>query len=631
MCGITGIYAFNEIGRLFSVNLTASNQAIKHRGPDQDGTYYDYYCAMAHRRLSIIDLTEDGRQPMSDETGRYTIVFNGEIYNYRPLRQKLEKLGYSFRSKSDTEVLLKMYIHFKEECLTQLHGFFGFAVHDKEDNSLFIARDRMGIKPIVYYLDEDKFLFASEIAALLAFNIPKEVDAVSAYQYFQLNYVPAPHTMFKNVFKLLQGHYIKIKNKDIEIKKWFEPTYVPHQNLSKISYDDAKKELIRLLEQSVEERMVADVPLGTFLSGGIDSSTVTALAAKLTPHLNTFSVGYRDEPLFDETHYAELVAQRYYTNHTVFKLSTQDFFDNIFDLLQYYAEPFGDSSAIPTYILCKNTRQKVTVALSGDGGDEVFAGYRKYYGEYRARQGGLIPTMLKLAYPVLDALPKTRNSFIGNKIRQLHRFSGSMYLSAEERYWYLCSWRQEQDALALLSEKMLSGFDKDEYHKRKKILTQYIKGDDLNEVLYSDIKMLLTNDMLHKVDSMSMAVALEVRVPFLDHRIVNFAFSLPAEYKIDKQMKKKILQDAVRHLLPAELYNRPKQGFDVPLAKGYKTALRPWIESLLDKDFIKEQGYFNVELTETLKKTIFETNNFDQTQVWGLLAFQHWWKTWILK
>ncbi|MCS7005615.1 MAG: asparagine synthase (glutamine-hydrolyzing) [Cytophagales bacterium] len=629
MCGITGIYAFNEVGRLFSVNLPASSQAIRHRGPDQDGIFYDYYCAMAHRRLSIIDLTEDGRQPMSDKTGRYTIVFNGEIYNYRQLRQKLEKVGCSFRSRSDTEVLLYMYIYFKEECLHQLHGFFSFAVYDKEENSLFIARDRMGIKPLVYYVDEDKFLFASEISALLAFNIPREIDNVSVFQYFQLNYIPAPHTIFKNVYKLLQGHYLKIQNKEIQIKQWYEPTYVPRRHLSKISYEDAKRELVHLLEQSVEERMIADVPLGTFLSGGIDSSTVTAIAARLTPHLNTFSIGYKDEPLFDETHYAELVAKQYDTNHTVFKLSTYDFFENIFELLKFYAEPFGDSSAIPTYILCKNTRQKVTVALSGDGGDEVFGGYQKYYGEYRARKGGLLETIIKTAYPVLSLLPKTRNSFLGNKIRQLYRFSESMYLSNKERYWYLCSWRKEEDAKKLFSSAILQAIDENEYNRRKTILTQHIQGDDINEVLYSDIKMLLPNDMLHKVDSMSMAVALEVRVPFLDYRIVDFAFQLPAEYKIDKRMKKKILQDAVKHLLPAELYNRPKQGFDIPLAKGYKTVLRPWIESLLEKDFICEQGYFDVQQTELLKKTIFTTNNFDQTQVWGFLAFQHWWKTWM--
>jgi asparagine synthase (glutamine-hydrolysing) len=629
MCGITGIYAFNEIGRLHTINLQASNDSISHRGPDSQGTFTANKTGLAQRRLSIIDLSTDGRQPMTEEKGRYTIIFNGEIYNYRQLRQRLEKLGYTFNSKTDTEVLLKMYIAFGADCLNELHGFFAFAIYDAQEDSLFIARDRMGIKPLVYYLDEDKLLFASEVAAILAFRIPKEIDYTSLFQYFQLNYVPAPKTIFKNVYKLLPGHYMKVKGRDIQVKQFYEPTY--YDKPVNLSYDDAKKELIRLLEQSVEERMIADVPLGTFLSGGIDSSVVTALAAKLTPHLNTFSIGYKDEPLFDETRYAELVATKYYTNHTVFKLSNDDYFEHIFDMLKFHSEPFGDSSSIPSYILCMNTRKKVTVALSGDGADEIFAGYRRYFGEFKARESGLAANILKMATPILGMLPKTRNSFIGNKIRQLHRFAESMSLTPQERYWYLSSWMNEKEAKGIFTADTFAKIDMEDYLQRKALFLQHIQGRDINEILYSDVKGLLHNDMLHKVDISSMAHALEVRVPFLDHRIVNFAFSLPSEYKIDGKMKKKILQDAARHLLPTELYNRPKQGFDVPLARGYKKELKSWIDNdVLGDDFIKAQGIFSPDYIKQLKKTIFETNNFDQTQVWGLLAFQQWYKNFFL-
>lgn len=627
MCGITGIYAFNEIGRFFSINTHQSNEIQKHRGPDAGKLFSDYYVGLGHRRLSIIDLSAHGHQPMSDHSGRYTIVFNGEIYNFRELRQELEGKGVQFDSHSDTEVLLYLYIHEKEKCLEKLNGFFAFAVYDKAENELFLARDRYGIKPFFYYLDDDKLIFASEMRGLMAYNLELEVDYTSIFQYLQFNYIPAPKTIYKNTHKLLPGHYIRIKKKEVSIRKYYEIPYQEEGKLAYLGYEESKKRLLELLEQSVHDRMISDVPLGAFLSGGIDSSTVVALASKFTDKLNTFSVGYRDEPLFDETRYANLVAEKYKTNHTVFKLTTDDFFDHIFNLLDFYGEPFADSSAIPFYILSKKTRQKVTVSLSGDGADEIFAGYNKYKGEFKARENGFAAQMLKTALPVLNALPKTRNSYLGNKFRQMHRFAESMTHSPEERYWYLSSWQKESAARGVLLPEVMEKIDQNGYLDRKSEIIGSIKGKDFNEVLFADAKLLLTNDMLHKVDSMSMAHSLEVRVPFLDHRVVDFAFSLPASYKINGGMKKRILQDAVRELLPQELYNRPKKGFDVPLAKGYKKELRNWIENeCLEEDFIREQKLFKPEYIQNLKKTIFKTNNFDQNQVWGILALQHWWR-----
>ncbi|MEH0153903.1 asparagine synthase (glutamine-hydrolyzing) [Limibacter armeniacum] len=626
MCGITGIYAFNEIGRLFSIHLARGNKELQHRGPDADNVFTDYYVGLGHRRLSIIDLSTEANQPMSDPSERFTIVFNGEIYNYRELRQQLEAKGVTFQTQSDTEVLLQLYIHEGEKCLNKLHGFFAFAVFDKSDDSLFVARDRFGIKPLVYYKDEDKLIFASEIKSLFAYNIPQETDWTSVLQYFQLSYIPAPNTIFKNIFKLEPGHYMTVRNKEVQIQKYYqlqgpdEPTKAP------CSYEEAQKRLLELLDESVQERMIADVPLGAFLSGGIDSSTVVALASKYTSQLNTFSIGYKNEPLFDETKYAEMVANKYKTNHTAFQLTTQDFYEHLFKLLDFYGEPFADSSAIPVYMLCELTKKHVTVALSGDGGDEIFAGYNKYQGEFKAREKGTAARMLGAALPVLEILPKSRNSYLGNKVRQLHRFAEGMGMSDQERYWYLSSWRSEMEAYSMFTGKTRSLIIDSEYEARKEYFTQHITGNGINDMLFADMKMLLPNDMLHKVDSMSMAHALEVRVPFLDHRIAEFAFSLPASYKINGNMKKRLLQDAVRPLLPDEIYNRPKHGFEVPLAKGFKNELKPWVEEMLDLDFVREQEIFSPDYIEQVRKQVFHTNNFDQNQVWAILAFQHWWK-----
>jgi asparagine synthase (glutamine-hydrolysing) len=382
------------------------------------------------------------------------------------------------------------------------------------------------------------------------------------------------------------------------------------------------------------------VPLGAFLSGGIDSSAIVALASRHTQYMNTFSIGYADEPFFDETKYARLVADKFGTTHTVFRLTNDDLFEAIFNLLDFFGEPFADSSAIPVFILSQRTRKKVTVALSGDGGDELFAGYNKYLGEYKAREGGFLPNLLKNALPILEKLPRSRGGYIPNKIRQLHRLAESMHKTPQERYWYLSSFMDESNLQNMFAENILDKVnvvredtnngnlmsDLLTYKSRKDEILQYIQNKDFNEILYADVQTLLPNDMLHKVDSMSMAHALEVRVPFLAHQVVNFAFSLPTSYKINGNMKKRIVQDAFRSVLPQELYNRPKHGFDVPLAKGYKTVLKSWINQLLDDDFIREQKVFNPLYIKNLKKTIFESNNFDQNHVWAVLAFQHWWK-----
>ncbi|NLR91083.1 asparagine synthase (glutamine-hydrolyzing) [Flammeovirga agarivorans] len=625
MCGITGLYAFNEIGRMQAIHLHKANESIAHRGPNASGIYNSHFAHLGHRRLSIIDLSEGANQPMHSTSKRYSIVFNGEIYNYKSIRQKLELKGVQFTTTSDTEVLLEAYIHFGVKCLDMLHGFFAFAIYDNENDSLLIARDRLGIKPLLYAVDEDKVVFGSEMNALRQFGIEKEIDPTSIYQLLQLTYIPTPDSIYKGIKKLPQGHYIFIKNKNVEIKQYYSIEEKITTPLN-ISYDAAQKELLRLMDQSIQERMVSDVPLGAFLSGGIDSSAVVALASKYTDQLQTFSIGYKDEPLFDETYYAELVAKKYKTQHTAFKLTQDDFYNHLFGMLDHYGEPFADASALAVNILCRETKKNVTVALSGDGADEMFAGYNKHLGEWKSRQGGTLATVISSLLPILKQLPNSRNSVLGNKVRQAIKFGDGLKLSPQERYWFQCCWRDTPTTNSILSDTFLNSVDQEAFLSRKNTITQSITGDGINDVLLADIQGLLVNDMLHKVDSMSMYHSLEVRVPFLDHNVVEFAMKLPAEYKINGQMKKRILQDSFRDLLPEELYKRPKHGFEVPLMKGYKTALRSWVNEMLDDDFVREQNIFNPIYVQQLKNMIFNSSNYDQNQVWSILVLQHWWK-----
>jgi asparagine synthase (glutamine-hydrolysing) len=625
MCGISGVFSFNMIGDIHQIHLQSVSEAMQHRGPDAGKLFNEGKVGLAHRRLSIIDLSSAAHQPMTDISGRYTLVFNGEIFNFQALRQELAKTGINFQTQSDTEVLLYLYIQKKEKCLNLLQGFFAFAVYDNQEETLFVARDRMGIKPLLYYFDEDKFVFASEMNALLQFNLPKRIDFAALSQYFQLHYIPAPHTIYRNIYKLLPAHYAIVRKKDLKIQQYYQLPYTDNSN-NKLSYEAAQQKLVALLEDAVKSRLIADVPLGAFLSGGIDSSVITAIAAKFHNNLKTFSVGYKDEPFFDETHYAKLVADKFKTDHTVFSLSNDDLFEAIFKLLDFFGEPFADSSAIPFFILSQRTKKQITVALSGDGADEIFAGYNKYKGEYGVRNAGIAEKAVQNLLPILEKLPQSRNSAFSNKIRQLVRFGQSSKLPAKERYWFLSSFMPESNVNKLFSSEVQQKIANSDYANRKAIILQDIEGQDFNEILRADCHLLLPNDMLHKVDSMSMANSLEVREPFMDYRVVDFAFSLPADYKIDKKRKKKILQDAFRAELPAALYHRPKHGFDVPLVKGFQTELRRFVNEMLNEEFIAEQGVFNSLYIKQLKEQIVQGGSYEQNHVWAILVFQHWWK-----
>jgi asparagine synthase (glutamine-hydrolysing) len=629
MCGIAGAVSFSEKGRQSLEGLDSTISCLNKRGPDSRGIYRDGNVALGQTRLAIIDLSPGGSQPMTDASGRYTIIFNGEFFNYREHRDFVLGKGYNLKSASDTEVLLYLYIIEGEKCLQRVNGFFALAIYDKQEQTLFLARDRAGVKPLYWYRDDDRLLFASEMKALLDIGIPKRLDEVSLFTYFQLNYIPGPYSIFKDVLKLEPGHYLKlnIQSAHLKIEKYYEVPQPGQENIL-ISYDEAQKKLYGLMDGAVERRLVSDVPLGTFLSGGIDSSVVSALAARHTKHLKTFSIGFRDEPLFDETHYANLVAKKIDSDHTVFSLTNDDLYNHLFNVLDYIDEPFADSSALNVYILSMHTRKHVTVALSGDGADELFGGYHKHEAERRARNGGMANALIKRGNPLWKMLPKSRNTKYGNIFRQLQRFSAGLNLDDKERYWRWACIADEDEVSEMLKSNIANNNMKSDYLQRKEKILWYIQGKNMNEIFYTDVHLPLANDMLTKVDLMSMANSLEVRTPFLDYTVIDFAFSLPAGFKIRVDGKKRIVRDAFRHLLPEELYSRGKQGFEVPLLKWFQTDLKSLItDDLLSEEFIRVQNLFNYENLVRMQKKLFSNNPGDTAErMWALVVFQYWWK-----
>ncbi len=627
MCGITGIIAFNLVGKVNMIHTTSATIALKKRGPDFQDIYLDSNVGLGHRRLSIIDTSTIANQPMWDESKRFCIIFNGEIFNFRELKEELRSKGVTFFSESDTEVLLKLYIREKENCLNQLNGFFAFCIYDKQEQSFFLARDRYGVKPLLYLHDEDKFLFASEMKSIVTYGIEKALDSESLYTYLQLNYIPAPDTIFKSVKKLMPGHFIKVTKGQFSISRFYS---IPiGKGVRHLTYNDAKSTFKKLLEDAVERRLISDVPLGAFLSGGIDSSVITAIASKLKPDLHTFSIGFKDEKFFDETDYARLVSKKFNTTHTVFSLTNDDLYAHVNSILDYIDEPFADSSAINVYILSKETRKHATVALSGDGADELMGGYNKHTAFLRSLNPGLKEKTVAALLPMLKMFPQSRNNAFANKVRQAVRFGEGIKLNAADRYWQWASLSNESQALALLSKNSREQLNQDRFsHSRLEVLRHLGKDAGMNEVLLTDMQLVLPNDMLTKVDLMSMANGLEVRTPFLDFELVNFVFSLPADFKINTSIRKRILQDSFRDMLPAELYNRPKKGFEVPMLKWLRREMKSLIQDdLLSEKTITEQGIFDYPDVKKLKQKLFSSNPGDvHARIWGLVVFQWWWR-----
>lgn len=628
MCGIAGAIAKTEKGKSYLSKINSATNCLAHRGPDGSGIFADSTIALGHRRLSIIDTSASGNQPMYDASGRYVIVFNGEFFNYHNYRKQFLQQGVIFKSESDTEVLLQLYINYGLQFLEHINGFFALALYDTLEKKLILARDRYGVKPLYVYEDDHVLIFASELKSIFEFGTKKEINHNALLEYLQINYINAPLTIMQGVRKMQTASYSMYHCSDGKFatmkheQSYYEIKHDPSAYIH--DYESAKAQLHQLLTDAVHRRLVADVPLGAFLSGGIDSSIICAIASNQVNKLSTFSIGYADEKFFDETTYANLVAKKLNTHHTVFSLRNDDLFYNLFDVLNSIDEPFADSSAIAVYILSKETRKHVTVALSGDGADELFAGYNKHAAEWRMQHNAMLSNVLGAAAPLLNLLPKSRNNKITNTFRQMHRFAEGASLSTAQRYYRWISYCQLQEAKQLLLHN-----DDHNFLQHQQSLTSALHNSiDFNSVLMADVNIVLQNDMLVKVDTMSMANSLEIRNPFLDYTVVDFAFKCPPHFKIDKHNRKKILKETFRNRLPEEIFHRGKHGFEVPLLKWLRNDLNALIrEDLLNKSFVQSQGIFNYNQIEKIIAQLHSNNPGEATaRIWALIVFQYWWK-----
>ncbi len=623
MCGITGIFSFEKDINEYSKHLQNSIECLQHRGPDFVGTYKKDKIGIGHSRLAIVDLSSAGNQPFVDQSGRYILAFNGQFYNYKKYRKELEKDGINFLSDSDTEVLIYLLIKYRNDAFDKINGCFSIAFYDSVEEELILARDRMGIKPLLYYYDEDKCIFASELKAIFKFGISKEIDYSALFSYFQLNYIPENQCIISKVSKVQPGTFMVFSKKGVSTKKYYEIPYKENPGYF-LDYQNAEKKLVLLLEDAVKSRMAADVEVGCFLSGGIDSSIITALAARNTDNLKTFSLGFKDKDFFDETEFADIVAKKFKTDHTVLKISDYELFEKIYDIIDFFDEPFADSSAIAMNFLSKMTKRSVSVALSGDGADEMFAGYNKHKAHFRANNPGIKEKIITALNPVWEKMPKSRSGTFGNLFRQFYKYSEGSKLDPALRYWNWASIADESYAGELIKQE----FDYNKYLKSKYFYLNNKNFKDINAILHADMNLVLQGDMLTKVDSMSMANSLEVRTPFLDHNVVDFVFNLPVSYKIDKFGRKKILKDSFRNILPTELLNRRKMGFEVPLLSWLKNQLWSDIDNIfLSEKFIKDQNVFNYSVINDLKMRLHSKNPDDShAKIWALLVFQRWWQ-----
>ncbi len=587
MCGIAGFFdptTPDERGPAFLKRMTDS---LAHRGPDEDGFHLDGPVGLGHRRLKIIDL-EAGRQPIFNEDRTKVIIFNGEIYNYRPLRERLLACGHRFRTQSDTEVILHAYEEYGSKCLEHLRGMFAFAVWDATKQELFLARDRVGIKPLYYAWNGKICLFASELKAILEDSrIVRTLDLQALDDYLTYLYIPAPKTIFKQIRKLPAGHSVTISAGGIKEEEYWDLRFDPDERLT---MDEWAAGLLEKLRESVSIHLMSEVPLGAFLSGGVDSSAVVALMAGLTERpIQTASIGFQESG-FDELPFARLVAQRYRTQayEKVVQASAARILDS---LVWHFDEPFADSSMIPTYYVSQVARERVTVCLSGDGGDENFAGYRRYkFDVLENRVRNLLPASLRrplfstlaTIYPKADWLPRPFRA------KTLFR---NLSLSPERGYFNSMSWFSPEMKRELYRGVITSGLkDYDPFSVMDAYFARTRGWDPLARTQYVDVKTYLVDDILTKVDRASMAHSLEVRVPFLDHEVMEYAARMPSRFKLQGGEGKYVFKRALKDLVPAEAMNRPKMGFSIPIAAWFRGELKPLFEQrvLGPRSFLSE-------------------------------------------
>jgi asparagine synthase (glutamine-hydrolysing) len=622
MCGITGKIYLNPEKRAEIDLLTTMCRTLTYRGPDEEGYYTKNNVGLGVRRLSIIDV-DGGHQPICNEAETIWAIQNGEIYNFKELTRKLVKLGHTFATRSDTEVIVHLYEEYGLDFVKHLDGMFAIAVWDENEKKLVLARDRMGIKPLFYANLEDQLLFGSEIKAITAARPSLTLNMEALNYYLSLLYIPAPHTIYNEIHKLKPGHILVFHHGNIEIQRYWSLAHV--QTLEEYSVNQLQDQLRQLLLASVERQLVSDVPLGFFLSGGLDSSVVVACAHKVhNGRIKTFSVGF-DDPSYDETAYAQAVADHLHTEHTNITVKP-DFKNVIYELADHFEEPFADSSAIPTYYLCELTRKHVTVALSGDGGDELFAGYLTYQADKLARIYGRVPGIFsRKAIPwLVDQLPvsDTKVNF-GFKAR---RFVAQALLEPGQRHFAWKAFFDEDLKQSLLQKSLLDGLagSLDGYSPYKYYFDEASHFEDITRFQYTDTMVYLIDNNLTKVDRISMAHSLEVRVPLLDTDIVEFAFSLPDRLKMPGMKLKHFLKESTRDMLPAEIVNRPKKGFNVPMPRWLKEGLKPVVDHYLSPEMVSKQGYFNPPTVQDLVDSHMSGRADYSRNLWALLMFNIW-------
>jgi len=622
MCGITGKYNFATNESVDPALIHAMNEKIWYRGPDDHGVFTDGCVGMGHRRLSILDLSENGHQPMSTSDGNIWITYNGEIYNFKELQKELIQKGCQFKSNCDTEVILYSYKEYGINCLQHLRGMFAFAIWDKQKEILFLARDRIGKKPLFYYDNGKSFIFASEIKSILEdFVVKKEINYQAFYDYFKYLYVPAPKTIYNNIYKLNPGHYLICSKHGIKVEEYWDVSFA---NPIQKTESEISEELYNILNKSVKLRMISDVPLGAFLSGGIDSSSVVAFMANNCngKPVTTCSIGF-DSEQYDEITFARQVSQKFDTDHHEFTVKEKAK-EVLQKLVYHFDEPFADSSSIPTYFVSKLAKQRVTVALSGDGGDENFAGYEKYYFddiENRIRRK-LPKSFRSLIFPSFAQL-------LSNRRQQFLQRSSSLLnsLSFEPDYGFYLTNTEMKDSMwsELINDETRGQIgDYDPFSVTENYYHKADTDNHLAKILYTDLKTYLPGDILTKVDRTSMANSLEVRAPILDHNVIEFAASIPVNLKYNRGDKKYILKQTIKNLLPPTVLYRKKMGFSVPLADWF----RGEINDLADKSLFSENAGVSNFFHQNKIKEIWDQHQTKKRNhaavLWSLLMFELW-------
>lgn len=621
MCGIVGKLNTDRNRTVDTGLIRAMCQTLVHRGPDDEGVYVDGPVGLGMRRLSIIDLA-GGHQPVSNEDGTVWVVLNGEIYNYRDWRPTLEARGHRFASNSDTEVIVHLYEEYGDEFVQHLRGMFAIALWDKRREALILVRDRLGIKPLYYSAQVDRLLFGSELKALLPAGVSRDVDHQALHEFLSYNYIPGPRTIFKAVRKLQPGHRLIARHGRVVVEPYWRPSpdAAPGDGGTEpVAY--YVERLTELLKESVRYRLIADVPLGVFLSGGLDSSTVVALMREVSSDpIKTFSIGFEDAS-YSELPYARMVAEHFETEHHEFMVKPNAV-DLVPKLVHFFDEPFADSSAIPGYYLSELARRHVTVALGGDGGDEVFAGYETYTAwKLASLYRGLAKPLRAIIPPLVARLPVSHRKISFDY--KAKRFIQGALLPPERGHY---AWKEvfSDEMKQGLYASDANGFLEDPFRVMERQFAACSATSMLSRLQYVDQRVYLPDDILVKVDRMSMAHSLEVRAPLLDHKLVEFAATIPPELQLRGLRKKYLLKRAMAHRLPRKILNRKKGGFNVPIPAWLRHELADYVRDVLSEKRLREQGFFNPQYVQQLVRDHAELKADHSRNIWGLLIFALW-------